>query len=183
MKFQKKGLNRPTLMYIVHKLWHFWTHWWRHKNLSYEIWGILKFYSLSPPFSPLSSHTQLPGGQKFSKITQKGPQKISICRGILVAERPPILPKSGQNILFYNFQFFQGQFRHKVNLCVLNLVSIWNISFQNTFKNTSMTMQNCSIFNTIFFSNWPRNLHEAWQRCSLICFLYAILRIINENVL
>ena len=30
--------------------------WWRHKNLSSEIWGIPKIYSLLPPFSPPSSH-------------------------------------------------------------------------------------------------------------------------------
>ena len=87
-----------------------------------------------------------------------------------MAVLPPILTKSAEKgpettCLLYIFSFFR-QFGHKFFFfCVVNLVSLWNISFPNPLK--ILTWQ-CRIFFSVFcsicFSNWPENLGETWQQ-------------------
>ena len=93
--------------------------------------------------------------EKFCKINQKGLQKIAVGWGILVAKWPPIFSNSGrkgaQKYCFLIFSFSRVSLNITHFLCVVNSVSLWNISFPNPFKNLYCTRTlNFSVFCWIF---------------------------------
>ena len=100
-------------------------------NIAQNIWvyrTLHRAVCLRFRTSPLTSW---PGGRKFCKITQKGPEKISFGREILVAVRPQILTKSGRKgagkHFLTVFSFFRGS-------SVWKKVNFWGFEFGSVTK-------------------------------------------------
>ena len=106
--------------------------------LKKKCWDQCKESSWGKALTKSTSTTVLPGGGKFSKITQKRPQKISCWLRNFGGRPAPTFvqkwQKMGRKIFFYCFYFFQEQFGHTINFLCYELGFLMELFLPKALK-------------------------------------------------